>query len=341
MLPLVVEVMMLRAEKVNLIGSLLSLCILAQTEPKSSNFRAMQSSRKFRFTHGYIRKARKARKSSSYPILHPLNDQAIKLATTAFLNMLTLNSPKILWSAVAVLGASTISLAAMLVRNQVEAPVVMTLASDSTLVSTEAKASINAPANGQANGQTSEQPASPPQGAGARIAGDKAPTPSKPKVVHSIAVKPAPQSSPMMTQDLPAKSVLAQDAKPYVVEHLPPKVICSSCGTVESVVAVQREPASGSGIGVIAGVAIGGLLGNQVGGGTGKDIATIAGMAAGGWAGNAVEKKMKKETVYEVAVRMEDGSSRKLERKSPMDVGTRVTLDGNTIVANGAGPVAN
>jgi outer membrane lipoprotein SlyB len=106
-------------------------------------------------------------------------------------------------------------------------------------------------------------------------------------------------------------------------------------------VAVQREPASGSGIGVIAGVAIGGLLGNQVGGGTGKDIATIAGMAAGGWAGNAVEKKMKKETVYEVAVRMEDGSSRKLERKSPMDVGTRVTLDGNTIVANGAGPVAN
>jgi outer membrane lipoprotein SlyB len=247
--------------------------------------------------------------------------------------MLTLNSPKILWSAVAILGASTISLGAMLVRNQVEAPVMLTLANDSTPVSTEANAPVAGPATAQST--------SPSQGNGARNDAGKVPTSPKPKVVHAAAAKPAPQPSTSVAQDQQAKSVVAQDAKPYVVEHLPPKVICSSCGTVESVVAVQREPASGSGIGVIAGAALGGLLGNQVGAGTGKDLATIAGMAAGGWAGNTVEKKMKKETVYEVAIRMEDGSSRKLERKSPVDVGTKVTLDGNNIVPTGAGPVTN
>ncbi len=247
--------------------------------------------------------------------------------------MLTLNSPKILWSAVAILGASTISLGAMVVRNQVEAPVVLTLASDNVPATTVATA--------PAKVQTSAQPAASVQSGGARIAGEKTATSSKPKSAYPIAVKPAPAPSPTVAQDQSARSVVAQDAKPYVVEHLPPKVICSSCGTVEFVVAVQREPASGSGIGVIAGAALGGLLGNQVGAGTGKDLATIAGMAAGGWAGNTVEKKMKKETVYEVAVRMEDGSSRKLERKSPVDVGTKVTLDGNNIVSTGAAPIAN
>ena len=107
--------------------------------------------------------------------------------------------------------------------------------------------------------------------------------------------------------------------------------MCAVCGTVETVTAVQREPESGTGVGVIAGAAIGGLLGNQVGGGTGKDLATIAGMVGGGWAGNTVEKKMKRETVYLVAVRMEDGSVRKLEQKATVAVGTRVTVNGSTL----------
>ena len=73
------------------------------------------------------------------------------------------------------------------------------------------------------------------------------------------------------------------------------------------------------------------MLGNQVGGGTGKDLATIAGMVGGGWAGNTVEKKMKRETVYEVGVRMEDGTLRRLEQKSSVAVGTRVTVEGGKL----------
>jgi outer membrane lipoprotein SlyB len=108
-------------------------------------------------------------------------------------------------------------------------------------------------------------------------------------------------------------------------------VICGVCGTVESVTPFEREAAQGSGIGAIAGAALGGLVGNQFGGGTGKDLATIAGMVGGGFAGNSVEKKMKKETVYEVKVRMEDGSLRKLEQKASIGVGTRVTVEGGKL----------
>lgn len=40
--------------------------------------------------------------------------------------------------------------------------------------------------------------------------------------------------------------------------------------------------------GTVAGAAAGGLLGNQVGGGTGKTLATVAGAGAGGYVGNRI-----------------------------------------------------
>jgi outer membrane lipoprotein SlyB len=103
------------------------------------------------------------------------------------------------------------------------------------------------------------------------------------------------------------------------------------CGTVESVTPIQREAAAGSGVGAVAGAVLGGLLGNQVGGGDGKTIATVIGAIGGGWAGNTVEKRMKKETVYQVEVRMEDGSTRSVEQSSAPAVGSRVTVEGNVI----------
>lgn len=41
-------------------------------------------------------------------------------------------------------------------------------------------------------------------------------------------------------------------------------------------------------VGTAGGAALGGLLGNQFGGGTGKTIATVAGVLLGGWAGNEI-----------------------------------------------------
>lgn len=107
-------------------------------------------------------------------------------------------------------------------------------------------------------------------------------------------------------------------------------LLCAQCGRVEAVIPVQRE-AQASGVGAVAGAVVGGIVGNQFGGGDGKTLATIAGMAAGGWAGNTVEKKMKTETVYRVSVRMENGSLRTLEQVQPIAIGSRVTVDGNTL----------
>lgn len=45
-------------------------------------------------------------------------------------------------------------------------------------------------------------------------------------------------------------------------------------------------------VGSIAGAAVGGLLGNQVGGGSGKKIATVAGAVGGGLAGREVQERI-------------------------------------------------
>jgi outer membrane lipoprotein SlyB len=84
---------------------------------------------------------------------------------------------------------------------------------------------------------------------------------------------------------------------------------CYSCGRVEAVHAIKQK-AQGSGVGVVAGAVLGGLLGNQVGGGSGRKVATVAGAVGGGYAGNEIEKNVRASTVYEVRVRMEDGSVR-------------------------------
>jgi outer membrane lipoprotein SlyB len=85
--------------------------------------------------------------------------------------------------------------------------------------------------------------------------------------------------------------------------------ICYDCGRVEAVNAVQTQ-AVPSGVGMIAGGVVGGLLGNQVGGGNGKKIATVAGAVGGGYAGHEIEKRTRSTTTYEVRVRMEDGRTR-------------------------------
>lgn len=58
--------------------------------------------------------------------------------------------------------------------------------------------------------------------------------------------------------------------------------------------------------GTVAGAVIGGALGNQVGGGSGKDIATVGGAIAGGYAGNQVQKGMQDRNTYQELQRVCD-----------------------------------
>lgn len=91
--------------------------------------------------------------------------------------------------------------------------------------------------------------------------------------------------------------------------------VCHSCGVVQSVHAVTQR-GQGSGLGAAGGAIVGGLLGNQVGGGTGRKLATVAGAVGGAVVGNQVEGNMKSTTHYQVRVRMNDGKERTVSSSS-------------------------
>ncbi|HEY0489089.1 MAG TPA: glycine zipper 2TM domain-containing protein [Telluria sp.] len=55
--------------------------------------------------------------------------------------------------------------------------------------------------------------------------------------------------------------------------------------------AVQPAPRQPNYVGIGAGAVIGGLLGNQVGGGNGKKLATLAGIIGGGMIGNEIQNR--------------------------------------------------
>ena len=137
----------------------------------------------------------------------------------------------------------------------------------------------------------------------------------------------AGQSMPQPVGAVGTPVVLAQAP---VVSPVPAKPACVSCGTIEAVTPVVRSGQGGM-TGVLAGGAVGAVLGNQMGKGSGRAVATILGAVGGAVAGNAIDKSMHKETVYSVRVRMEDGSVRTVEQAQAPAVGAKVTLEGNVL----------
>ncbi|WP_341912758.1 glycine zipper 2TM domain-containing protein [Polaromonas sp. YR568] len=211
---------------------------------------------------------------------------------------------KSLIAIVAVLGVTVMALAAALVVNRSDAQPGGTEAlAPTTQSSTSSKLASNSTA--------------------AKLASDNS--------TNSTAARPAP-AKPVVQ---PRPVVVAQAPAPVA----PRPVVCADCGTVEAVTAVQRQGevngvAVGNttvGLGTVAGGVVGGLLGNQVGGGSGKTAMTVLGAAGGAFAGNQIEKNMKKVTVYQVRVRMNDGSTRTVEVSSSIPVGSRVIVEGNNL----------
>ena len=111
--------------------------------------------------------------------------------------------------------------------------------------------------------------------------------------------------------------------------------ICSNCGVIESVNAIE-QPGEGTGLGAVAGGVAGALLGTQIGQGRGTTAATIAGAAGGAFAGHQVEKSVKKTKHYEISVRMEDGSFRTITQQSDSGLmsGDKVKIVDGAIVRN-------
>ena len=113
----------------------------------------------------------------------------------------------------------------------------------------------------------------------------------------------------LITAALAAQSLLLA---PALADTPKLKSICSSCGIVKSVKSEKRE-GDGGAAGIVGGAVVGGLLGNQVGGGTGKTLATIGGAVGGAYVGNEVQKKVTSKTVWVTTVQMKDGGMRNFE----------------------------
>lgn len=115
-----------------------------------------------------------------------------------------------------------------------------------------------------------------------------------------------------------------------------PAASCADCGIVESIRAVETQ-GEGSGLGAIGGAVVGGVLGNQVGRGRGRTAATVVGAGAGAYAGHEIEKNVKKSVVYQVRVRMSDGSYRSFRESAPpaFAVGQKVRVTERGLVAAG------
>ncbi|WP_426322665.1 glycine zipper 2TM domain-containing protein [Pseudoduganella sp. R-43] len=111
----------------------------------------------------------------------------------------------------------------------------------------------------------------------------------------------------------PAEASPPQPAAAHMAAPAP--AVCHSCGVVEAVHAVTQR-GQGSGLGAAGGAIVGGLLGNQIGGGSGRKLATVAGAVGGAVVGNQVEDNMKSTTTYQVRVRMDDGKVRTVSSSS-------------------------
>jgi outer membrane lipoprotein SlyB len=106
--------------------------------------------------------------------------------------------------------------------------------------------------------------------------------------------------------------------------------VCAQCGVVEAVTPYQQK-GEGTGVGAVGGAVVGGLLGSQVGGGSGKKAMTVIGAVGGGLAGNEIEKRQRATTLYSVKVRMEDGTLRTLTQSTAPTVGQKVSVEGSTL----------
>jgi outer membrane lipoprotein SlyB len=133
-----------------------------------------------------------------------------------------------------------------------------------------------------------------------------APAPAYPSQQLAQAYAPAPEPEPA-----PRTAV---KSKPHHVAAVEPKW-CGNCGNIESVRAIKQR-AQGSGVGAAGGAILGGLLGNQIGGGHGRQLATVAGAVGGAVVGNQVEGNMKATTSYEIRVRLDDGTLRTFRQAS-------------------------
>lgn len=103
--------------------------------------------------------------------------------------------------------------------------------------------------------------------------------------------------------------------------------ICKDCGTITAIREIDK-PGRATGVGAIAGGVVGAVVGRNVAGRDDRTAGTVVGAAGGALAGHMIEKHARSGKTWEIAVRLDDGTSRVfLQDTHPSwSAGTRVRV---------------
>ncbi len=190
---------------------------------------------------------------------------------------------------------------------------------------------------------------------------DVAPPVATASAPTQVAVAPAPVVAPVVTPR-PAPVVVAQNDRAYeqgrrdqerrdarnerALQEPPPRAdrdqdvdsqrwhhdqhvaaaVCHECGVVESVSAVKVQ-GENNGVGAVAGGVGGALVGNRIAGSHNRTLGGVVGAVGGGLLGNAIEKHERTSTMYDVTVRMDDGSVHTVRESTSPAVGEKVRVE--------------
>ncbi|CAJ0800995.1 hypothetical protein LMG7141_03902 [Ralstonia condita] len=153
------------------------------------------------------------------------------------------------------------------------------------------------------------------------------PNHAAPYPAQNVAPAPTRAREPYYAERAPstsrsyAQTQPRQSASPYA-------------GHVTSVTPITTQGRE-TGLGMIGGAVVGGLLGNQIGRGNGRTLATVGGAVAGGYGGHVAENYYSRDTQYRVNVRMDNGTNRSFTYKAApgFQAGERVHIENGTLVA--------
>ena len=160
------------------------------------------------------------------------------------------------------------------------------------------------------------------------VAADTAPVATAPE--QSAVAKPAPvheSTRPVHHTPAPAHHEAAQDNASQQVAAAP---VCTTCGVVDGYSAVKVQ-GQNNGVGAVAGGLGGALIGSKIAGRGNHTLGGAIGAVGGGLLGNAIESHERQTTVYDVRVRMADGSIRTVRQATIPNVGQHVNVDGHTL----------
>lgn len=190
-------------------------------------------------------------------------------------------------------------------------------AQSSTAPAASAPLALAAPGQTTQPNQATPYPAQgPAQGTHAYPSQNVAPAPAPARAPSYAERERAPSTSPSYAQTQPRPA-----ASPYA-------------GRVTSITPITTQGKE-TGLGIIGGAVVGGLLGNQIGRGNGRTLATVGGAVAGGYGGHVAENYYSRDTQYRVNVRMDNGANRSFTyRAAPgFQPGDRVHVENGSLVA--------